>query len=362
MAESAFQQSLDAFRGECDKTLGRWITNRRKRAVESDTEGIELVDTVARLVESGGKRVRPAIVWFSHLACGGEEKDRAMLLAIACELLHTYLLVHDDIMDHAELRRGESTAHVEFAQLHVHREWNGDAEDYGRSMGILAGDLAGSWSSEAANMAFAGLDTDLARRLGALFFGMCEEVIWGQHLEMRVAVRRTATADELARVLRLKSGCYTVERPLQLGAMLAHAEDDVFKALSTYGGALGEAFQLQDDLLGMFGDTSAVGKPVGGDLVEGKLTFIIHHALQAASAAQKDALHDALGNRQLPPGRVAETCVMLEELGARTAVQEMIDHRLGIARAALDGVSHRLVSPGLEVLDGLSEYLGDRQS
>jgi geranylgeranyl diphosphate synthase type I len=362
MAESAFHQSLDAFREECNKTLGRWITNRRKRAVESGTEGIELVDTVARLVDAGGKRVRPAIVWFSHLACGGQEKDRAMLLAIACELLHTYLLVHDDIMDHAELRRGESTAHVEFTELHDHRAWNGDAQDYGRSMGILAGDLAGSWSSEAANMAFAGLEADLARGLGALFFGMCEEVIWGQHLEMRVAVRRTAPADDLARVLRLKSGCYTVERPLQLGATLAGAEDDVLKALSRYGGALGEAFQLRDDLLGMFGDPADVGKPVGGDLVEGKLTFIIHHALQAASPAQKAEIHDVLGNRELPPDQVTHACVILEELGARTAVQEMIDQRLGIARTALDGVSHRLEPQGHQVLDGLIGYLGDRRS
>ena len=362
MAESAFHQSLDAFRGECDKTLGRWITNRRKRAVESDTEGIELVDTVARLVESGGKRIRPAIVWFSHLACGGEEEDRAMLLAIACELLHTYLLVHDDIMDHAEKRRGESTAHVEFSELHIHRRWHGDAHDYGRSVGILAGDLAGSWSSEAAHMALAGLEAERARRLGALFFGMCEEVIWGQHLEMRVAARRTASADDLARVLRLKSGCYTVERPLQLGAMLAGAEDDIFEALSTYGGALGEAFQLRDDLLGMFGDPSAVGKPVGDDLIEGKLTFIIHHAMQAASPAQRDALQGALGNRELTAEQAADACALIEELGARAAIQEMIDQRLGIAQAALDSVATRLAGPGHEILAGLIGYLGHRRN
>lgn len=362
MVESAFQQSLDAFRAECNETLGSWITSRRERAAGSETQGTELVDTVARLVESGGKRVRPSIVWFSHKACGGEENERAMLLAIACELLHTYLLVHDDIMDHADTRRGEPTAHVEFAQLHGRRGWHGDANDYGRSAGILAGDLAGSWSSEAATMAFAGLDADLARRLAALFFGMCEEVIWGQHLEMRVAVAGEAHADDLARVLRLKSGCYTVERPVQLGAMLARADDDVFAALSSYGTALGEAFQLRDDLLGMFGDPSTVGKPVGGDLVEGKLTFIIHHALERASGEQSRTIRDALGNRDLAPERIARTCELLESLGARTAVQDMIDQRLAAARTALSGVADRLSSSGHHVLEGLIGYLGDRPS
>ena len=109
---------MDGFRTRCDAALTGWISGRRELAVNSGTEGAELVEAVTRLVESGGKRVRPAIVWFGHQACGGSHDDRAMLLAMACEFLHTYLLVHDDIMDHASVRRGEPTAHVEFQQLH----------------------------------------------------------------------------------------------------------------------------------------------------------------------------------------------------------------------------------------------------
>ena len=147
-----------------------------------------------------------------------------------------------------------------------------------------------------------------------------------------------------------------------LGAMLARAEDDIFEALSTYGGALGEAFQLRDDLLGMFGDPSAVGKPVGDDLIEGKLTFIIHHAMQAASPAQRGALQGALGNRELTVEQAADACALIEELGARAAIQEMIDQRLGIAQAALDSVATRLAGPGHEILAGLIGYLGHRRN
>lgn len=330
--------------------------------MDSGTEGGELVEAVSRLVDSGGKRVRPAIVWFGHQACGGSHGDRAMLLAMACEFLHTYLLVHDDIMDHASVRRGEPTAHVEFQDLHARHRWSGDSQDYGRSVAILAGDLAGSWASEATTMALAGLESEQARQLSGLFFGMCQEVIWGQHLEMRAAARREADEQDLARVLRLKSGCYTVERPLQLGAALAGAKADVLEHLARYGAALGEAFQLRDDLLGTFGDEAAVGKPVGGDITEGKFTFIIYHALRQASPSQAQVIHGALGDPELSEGELARTCDLLEALGARAAVEGMVSERLIRSEEALRAVEGRLEPEGYEALEGLISYLGDRRS
>jgi geranylgeranyl diphosphate synthase, type I len=161
-------------------------------------------------------------------------------------------------------------------------------------------------------------------------------------------------------VLRLKSGCYTAERPVQLGALLAGAEPAVIAELSRYGSAVGEAFQLQDDLLGMFGNADTVGKPVGDDLREGKFTFLIHHALASATPEQREALEAALGNPGVTAGEVARVQAILQETGARAEVERMIGERLETARRALAGLDG-LRSEGRLFLQGLVEYLRERE-
>ena len=165
--------------------------------------------------------------------------------------------------------------------------------------------------------------------------------------------------DELLRVLRMKSGRYSVERPVQLGYLLARAPEATRKALTTYGLNMGEAFQLQDDLLGLFGDVETVGKPVGGDLKEGKFTLLIHHALRHLAADERTALEHALGNADLVPEEVAHIQGLIEGSGARQRVQEMIEERLRVAREALGPIE--LTEEGAAFLEGLIDYLRGRR-
>src|SRR4029079_17662505 len=166
-----------------------------------------------------------------------------------------------------------------------------------------------SWAVELAAPAFPRSGGELAR----CFSAMCQEVVGGQYLELLVAQRRAATEEELLRVLRLKSGRYTAERPIQLGALLAGAPTAAIARLSRYRAAVGEAFQLQDDLLGMFGDPETVGKPVDADLREGKFTFLIHHALAKATPEQRRILDAALGNPEATPEQTAAARRVLAE-------------------------------------------------
>ncbi len=189
---------------------------------------------------------------------------------------------------------------------------------------------------------------------------MSEEVIGGQYLELLVAQRRKASEADLKRVLRLKSGCYTAERPVQLGALLAGTPAEVVEELSRYGSAVGEAFQLQDDLLGMFGDAETVGKPVGNDLREGKFTFLIHHALAAAAPEQREAIEDALGDPGVSAEDVGRVQRILEETGARAHVGAMVEERLLAARRALEGL-RELQPEGRLFLEGLVDYLWERE-
>jgi geranylgeranyl diphosphate synthase type I len=320
-------------------------------------ETLELIEEVGRLANNGGKRIRPALVYYSYRACGGTLDEEVLPLALSMELLHTYLLIHDDIMDHAEVRRGQPAAHVRFRDAHREKGYHGDAEDFGRSVAILLGDLAQSWAVELA----AGVSTSrgaTGRELARTVAAMCQEVIGGQYLELLVAQRRAATEEELLRVLRLKSGRYTAERPIQLGALLAGAPAPVLAELSRYGAALGEAFQLQDDLL-MFGDPETAGKPVDADLKEGKFTFLIHHALAKADSDQRRVLEEALGQPDATPEQTAAALRVLAETGARDAVVGMIAERLRGARSALAAAD--LQPEGRLFLAGLIDFLWGRE-
>lgn len=352
-----FAGLLDGFRGRLEGALASLLAARRAEAIAAGSpETIELIDGVGELATHGGKRLRPALVYYTYRACGGAADEQVLPLALATEILHTYLLIHDDIMDHAELRRGLPSAHVRFRDAHRARGLHGDPADFGRSVAILLGDLAHSWAVELAAGAAAGR-SELAR----CFAAMCQEVIGGQYLELLVAQRRAASEEELLRVLRLKSGRYTAERPIQLGGLLAGAPRATLAALCRYGAAVGEAFQLQDDLLGMFGDAGTVGKPVDADLREGKFTFLIHHALEKATAEQRRVLAAALGNAEASAEQTAGAVRVLEETGAHAAVMAMIAERLETAREALSGLSPDLAPDGRLFLAGLIDYLWERE-
>ena len=404
-------------------SAGGIAAGSRRQATLADPG--DLVDGVARLMAQGGKRLRPALVYYTYRACGGRSDPQVMPLALATEFLHTYLLIHDDIMDHADVRRGQPAAHTRFRDLHRAAGLRGDADDFGRSVAILLGDLAHTYAVE--------LFTGVAIRpgpavdeLNRCFSLMCEEVIGGQYLEFLLAHRghpEPASADpagldpgsrhahpahpadtagsahpahpahsahpahpadiaptaaqaareaELLRVLRLKSGRYTAERPIQLGALLAGAPPELRAELSRYGTAVGEAFQLQDDLLGLFGDPATVGKPVGDDLREGKFTFLIHHALVKGSPADRQLVAGALGDPDLTVAEVARVQLALERTGARRAVTAMIAERLGEARQALETLAPLLAAlaprgtdsgaaEGLRFLSGLLDFLWERE-
>jgi geranylgeranyl diphosphate synthase type I len=354
-----FRGLLDGFRAKLDGALADWLEAKRQEAVAAQSpETLELIDGVGQLATHGGKRLRPALVYYTYRACGGESDGDVLPLALATELLHTYLLIHDDIMDHAEVRRGLPAAHVRFREAHRKDHLHGDAADFGRSVAILLGDLAQSWAVELASLSSIGRGP-AARELARGFAAMCQEVIGGQYLELLVAQRREATEEELLRVLRLKSGRYTAERPIQLGALLAGAPPETLAGLSRYGAAVGEAFQLQDDLLGMFGDPETVGKPVDADLKEGKLTFLIHHARARATPEQQRDLEAALGDPDATQERTAAALRVIRETGARAAVSAMIEERLRAARSALAALDLR--PDGRLFLDGLIGYLRERE-
>jgi geranylgeranyl diphosphate synthase type I len=283
----------------------------------------EQAGAVLNDLTTGGKLLRPAFCYWGYRAAGAPDGAEIVSAAAALELLHVSALVHDDVMDGSDRRRGRPSAHRQFADLHRTAGWSGDAEGFGHGAAILLGDLVLSWADQL--LRNCGLAADRVAAGMAVFETMRTEVIGGQYLDLVAqAVADDASVARAMRVLRFKTAKYSVERPLQLGATLAGADPGLVTAFSAFGVPLGEAFQLRDDLLGVFGDPERTGKPAGDDLREGKRTVLVTTAMATAGDADRATLQELLGDPDLDEDGVARLRDVLVRTGAVDEVEKLI--------------------------------------
>jgi geranylgeranyl diphosphate synthase, type I len=283
-----------------------------------------------RLVLAGGKRLRPAFCYWGFACAGGDLEDPVVVDAgAAFEMLQAFALVHDDVMDGSATRRGARTAHLHFEDRHRADLWRGEPRRFGEGVAILIGDLAHVYADL--------LLRDAPRSALEVWDELRIELNVGQYLDMLGTARADTDPAGARRIARYKSGKYTIERPLHLGAALAGRLDELEDRLSAYGDPLGEAFQLRDDMLGAFGDTAVTGKPVGEDLREGKPTLLLSLATERAGAEQRAVL-DRAGRRQLGRDDVTAVQAVLVDTGAHDEVEAMIGALTDQAVAALDSL------------------------
>jgi geranylgeranyl diphosphate synthase, type I len=280
------------------------------------------------LVAEGGKRLRPAFCFWAFVGAGGDPADpRVTDVAAAIELLHAFALVHDDVMDGSAVRRGQPTVHEAFAAEHRARGHRGEARRFGEGAAILIGDFAFVYADV--------LIADAPTLVRPLYDELRIELCVGQYLDLVGTVAGSRRRSEAELIERYKSGKYTVERPLHVGAALAGRLADLVVPLSAFGIPLGEAFQLRDDLLGAFGDPLVTGKPVGDDLREGKLTPLLAAALAAATGEHAATLA-RVGDPHLDAGALADVQEALVASGAVEEIERAIDARVATALEVLD--------------------------
>ncbi|MEV5768888.1 polyprenyl synthetase family protein [Micromonospora sp. NPDC052213] len=285
-----------------------------------------------RFVLAGGKRLRPLFCYWGWRGAGAPDGAPIVVAAAALELFHAFALIHDDILDGSDRRRGEPSVHRLFADLHARSSWRGDPEAYGRNTALLCGDLCAAWSDQMFHEC--GLDAARVHRGCAVFALMRTEVIAGEYLDLVSGVGDGSVASALT-VIRMKAARYTVTRPLQIGATLAGAGPGPVAELAAFGDPLGDAFQLRDDVLGVFGDPAVTGKSVLDDLREGKPTVMMALARGAADRAQAARLRELFGNPALDADGAAELRDIIERTGARERIERMIRVRADAALAAL---------------------------
>jgi geranylgeranyl diphosphate synthase, type I len=324
-------------RKEIDEALYAFVDTQRP---ELEAVSADLAPLLAALdsLLSGGKRLRPAFCYWGWRGAGGDEMPELFTAAASLELLQAGALIHDDVMDGSDTRRGQPSAHRRFGALHGESRWLGSAEAFGSGAAMLLGDVCLTWCDEM--FQGSGLPDEALRRGRPIFDRMRTEVMCGQYLDLVGQARGPlpdgqAMVEAALRIVRYKSAKYTVERPLQLGAALAGAGRRAIETLSAYGLPLGTAFQLRDDVLGVFGDPAETGKPAGDDLREGKRTVLVALTLRHADAAQAEVMEALLGDPGLNAAGVETLRSVIVDTGALDACERMIDRYAADAADAL---------------------------
>jgi geranylgeranyl diphosphate synthase type I len=341
-------------RSRVNAVLSSFLARQAEVLTEVSPDVHELVDSVIGLMR-GGKRLRPAFCYWGWRGAGGEANASIVAAAASLELFQAAALIHDDLMDDSDLRRGMPAVHRRFAGVHRERGWLADGERFGLAAAVLAGDMCLVWTDEL--FAGSGMSVQQLSAGRAMFNRMRTELLGGQYLDVLTQAAPEpdpGTAIERAKhVIRYKSAKYTVEHPLLIGATLAGAGPQLLGTYSSYGLALGEAFQLRDDVLGVFGDPAETGKPAGDDLREGKRTVLVGLALQQANRAQTGAIRRLLGDPRLDAEGVATLRGVLIDTGAADAVEFRISELAVQAEAALAGAGADLAEPARGVLSRL---------
>jgi len=329
-----------AFRARIQVTLDEFVDEQARRLEPLGKDAARLM-AEARSSITGGKRLRAAFCFWGFKAVRerAENEQGLVRAAAALELLHASALVHDDYMDASDVRRGRPATHKVLEASHRGHGWKGDPEQYGAAGAILLGDLLLCWSDEL--LRNCGLDHPVVRKGLDLYDATRSEVITGQFLDVSSQARGKSDVETAMTVLRYKSAKYSIERPLHIGAALAGAGPEIQQALSGFGLPLGEAFQLRDDLLGVFGDSEVTGKPAGDDLSEGKRTVLVALAVDRAPTRDAAVLDDLLGHA-LGAEDVRELRRIIEDSGAHAAVETMIDE---LTSRSLEALKQAPVTP-----------------
>jgi geranylgeranyl diphosphate synthase, type I len=336
-----------------DARLADLLAVERARWAAIDPELAHPIDEIARLVLSGGKRLRPAFCHWAYVGAGGGPDDRIDIDAgAAFELMHAFALFHDDVMDDAATRRGQPTTHALAVANHAEQGWAGESRRFGEGVAILVGDLAFVYADQLMDAA----PVEAIRIWNELRI----ELNIGQFLDILGSVQRERDVVKAERICRYKSGKYTIERPLHLGAVLAGPEraDVLLPQLSSYGLPLGDAFQMRDDVMGAFGDIAVTGKPVGGDLIEGKPTPLLARAVARADESQLAVL-DQVGDPLLTAADVERIQNVIIETGALDALEA---HISALTETAVDAIARvDLTDEAKAELVALAHYVSSRE-
>ncbi|MHA1957617.1 MAG: polyprenyl synthetase family protein, partial [Candidatus Thorarchaeota archaeon] len=342
------------------KTLNGFFDSKIEEVGSYSTWHKMYYENVKEYIMRGGKRLRPVLVVLGYKTIKSDDvPENLYTAACSVEILHNGSLLHDDLIDHDETRRGGKTFHATYRDYYLEKSGNKTAsDDYGMTMAILGGDSLINMG--AAAITAANLEPEVSAKLHEYYEFAFRNLVDGVLLEMNMITDKSATPETYLRMVRMKTAVL-FDRSLMMGAAIAKASDSQLKALEEFGINVGKAFQVQDDILGSFGDEVIIGKSASGDIREAKKTMLVFEVYERANHDQKKELDELLGKEGMTDEEVDRVRDMFRETGALEATQKRMSELLMSGQAALDKAEPPLIPKYKEFLIGLSDFLIQRE-
>lgn len=354
------EAELKAFKGRLDPKIEAYFDSVIADVAKEDQLVADAIGNAKDIVLAGGKRLRAAFMYYGYLGAGGTEEEKILDASISVELIHAFLLVHDDIIDRDEIRHGVPTLHCRYAEFAEKHFSGNDTVHFGESVALILGDMLHAFGNDI--IFRAAFPPERVLRALSRLQGIVSSTVIGQARDVYIEYMRKASEEEILGMYRNKTAKYTVEGPLHLGAILAGASEDLYGKISAYAIPLGTAFQIQDDILGVFGTEQRIGKPVGSDIAEGKITLLVSRALQKGTPEQARRIRELLSlGERLMPADVDEFRRILEETGALAGAKEKAADLIKEGKQALEDMKTDIHPRTYEFLSSVSEYMMNRE-
>lgn len=324
---------FEDFKEQIDREINVYLDDKIREAKKLDFFSANLAKHAKKIILSGGKRLRPAFMYWGYVAGGGKDRKKILKTSISIELAHNFLLIHDDIIDHGKKRHGVETFNSKYTKIGKAFFNQEGAEHFGNSMALIFGDMVSAMSGQIIFTSDFPADT-IVKALNRLQMIVSQTVL-GEIQDIYMDSSGKTSESSILKMYRNKTACYTVEGPLVLGAVLAGADEKIFKYLSTYAIPLGVAFQIQDDILGIFGSEKKIGKEIGLDIQENKKTLLLFKAQELGNQEQKAFLKGVLGKKNISHLEIKKFQEIMIKSGALQYVQKLASNLVAEAKGFL---------------------------
>jgi len=351
------KKRLEDFKKKIDPEIEKYLDEAIKEARKKDFFVAGFLKYVKKMALTGGKRLRPALMYYGYLAVNGKEKRKIIKTAVSVELIHIFLLIHDDIIDKDNKRHGIDTIHFRYQKLGEKIFPKEDSKHFGNSIGIIAGDMLNALG----NQIIFNSEFSPAIIMNALYKlqSVVSMTVIGEAQDVYIGYKGKATEKEILEMYKNKTAKYTVESPLHLGAILGGADDKILKNLSRLAIPIGIAFQIQDDILGLFGSEKKLGKPVGSDIKEGKQTILVSKAMEKSDSKQIKILNNLLGKNNLTTQDVEKFREIIKGTGSLDYAQNMAQKFISQGKREIKKAE---ISKEAKIfLLGIADYMMDRE-
>lgn len=352
-----FGETLADFKKKADREIAKYLDEKIASAKKEDMVSAQALEYVKKFALAGGKRIRPALMHYSYLGSGGKEMEKIIKASIGIELIHLFLLIHDDIIDNDSKRHGMDTINARYEKIGKRIFFKKDNKHFGNSMGIMIGDMVNALGNDA--IFSSGFPADLVMKALSKVQGIVSFTVVGEMKDVYIEYRNKASEKEIMKMYEYKTAKYTIEGPLHLGAVLGGASDEFCAKLSRYAVPVGIAFQIQDDILGIFGSEKKLGKGVGSDIAEGKKTILVVKALEKSSGSDRKKLQRILGDRNLNAEKINQFRNIIINTGSLEYAENLAGKLVLEGKEALEEI--KIAPAAKDFLLGMADYMTSRQ-